>query len=282
MQRKSDNNSDFLPLISVVIPSFNQGHFLSYALDSIIIQDYPSCEIIVIDGGSLDETLNVIKRYEKSLNYWVSESDQGQSHALNKGFSRATGDIITWLNSDDAYCVGAFKRIAEVFNRCPHVDVVHGERILINSANEVVGWTRQPCFDPSQYGYNIFSETVFWRHTVMQRVSRVDESLEFAMDLDLFCRMYRDFKFKKLNHPLGYYRSHLDCKSARMIEVGMKEGQNRWHLYFGKDNHNFAIPAPISRLSHYFQSIRYPFLIFLPYIRFRTIKLLKRLLGKVS
>jgi glycosyltransferase involved in cell wall biosynthesis len=102
------------PTISIVVPSYNQGRFLEETLRSILLQNYPSIELIIIDGGSKDETVDIIKKYEPWIACWVSEKDRGQSDAINKGFSRVTGDIVTWLCSDDLYTAGTLKRVAEV------------------------------------------------------------------------------------------------------------------------------------------------------------------------
>src|SRR5688500_3818909 len=92
-----------LPKISIITPTYNQGHFIEQTIQSVIEQDYPNLEYIIIDGGSTDDTLSVIKKYEKYISYWISEKDKGQSEAINKGFKKATGDVVNWLNSDDYY-----------------------------------------------------------------------------------------------------------------------------------------------------------------------------------
>jgi glycosyltransferase involved in cell wall biosynthesis len=107
------------PKISIVTPSFNQGRFIEKTILSVIEQDYPNLEYIIIDGGSTDESVEVIKKYDQHLAYWVSEPDRGQSHAINKGFERATGEIFGWLNSDDWYHPGALKAVAEAFAANP-------------------------------------------------------------------------------------------------------------------------------------------------------------------
>jgi glycosyltransferase involved in cell wall biosynthesis len=112
-----------LPKISIVTPSFNQGRFIEKTILSVIEQDYPNLEYIIIDGGSTDESVEIIKKYEKHLAYWVSEPDRGQSHAINKGFERATGEIFGWLNSDDWYHPGALKALAEAFAANPEAGV---------------------------------------------------------------------------------------------------------------------------------------------------------------
>jgi len=149
--------------ISILMPSYNQGPYLEAAIRSVLTQDYPNKELIVIDGGSTDESREIIKRYESELAYWVSEPDRGQAHALNKGLAHATGDIVGWLNSDDCYLPGAFRRVARAFEQNNEVLLVHGDRLMIDGAGRVSGWTALPAFDPAKTGFVVCSETAFWR-----------------------------------------------------------------------------------------------------------------------
>src|ERR1051326_2842776 len=115
-----------LPRITVITPSFNQAEFLAQTITSVLGQKYPNIEYMVIDGGSTDGSVDIIRRYEKDLAYWVSEKDRGQTHAINKGLRRATGEIIAYLNSDDYYLPSAFDRVAAHFRAHPDVDLIHG------------------------------------------------------------------------------------------------------------------------------------------------------------
>ena len=115
------------PRISVVTPSFNQGRFLEQCITSVLNQDYPDLEYIVIDGGSSDESVDVLRRYEKHFAFWVSEPDKGQSDALNKGFRRATGDLAVWLNADDFFLPGAFAAVAAAYQQNPDASFYFGD-----------------------------------------------------------------------------------------------------------------------------------------------------------
>ncbi|GAG62509.1 unnamed protein product [marine sediment metagenome] len=127
------------PRISVITPSYNQGRFLEKTILSVLNQNYPNLEYIIIDGGSTDESINIIKKYENYIDYWVSEKDRGQADALNKGFKKATGDIIGWQNSDDIYLPSVFLKIAELFKQNPKIDIIYGNRFDIDEDNNIIG-----------------------------------------------------------------------------------------------------------------------------------------------
>ncbi len=137
----SDTMPDGLPWpkISIVTPSFNQGQFIEETIRSVLLQGYPNLEYIIIDGGSTDEAVDIIKKYERWLTYWVSETDRGQSHAINKGFNISKGEITAWINSDDFYLHGAFGKISRFFSENTDVDMVFGDCHIVNEKVEVVG-----------------------------------------------------------------------------------------------------------------------------------------------
>src|SRR6266540_2247918 len=113
---------DCYPRISIITPSFNQGAFLEQAIRSVIVQNYPNLEYVIIDGGSTDNSIEIIKKYEKHLHYWISEKDNGQYDAINKGFAKSSGVIMGWLNSDDMYCPWALKTVSSIFSECPNIE----------------------------------------------------------------------------------------------------------------------------------------------------------------
>ena len=120
------------PKISIVTPSFNQGKYIEQTIQSVLDQDYPNLEYIIIDGGSTDETVEIIKKYEHKIHYWVSEPDKGQTDGINKGFAKCTGEIFNWINSDDYYEPGTFYKLAKLFTEHPYVDVVCGKEWSFN------------------------------------------------------------------------------------------------------------------------------------------------------
>ena len=133
------NSASNLPKVSIITPSFNQGQFLEASIRSVLEQDYPNLEYIVVDGGSKDDSVEVIKKYQDRLAWWVSEKDKGHADALNKGFSHATGEILAWLNSDDIYFPGAVSEAISILQRHPEVGMVYGDADLIDDSGETVG-----------------------------------------------------------------------------------------------------------------------------------------------
>ena len=127
------------PKISIITPSFNQSEFLEFTIQSVLSQDYPDLEYIIVDGGSTDGSLEIIKKYEDRLAWWVSEKDQGQTDAINKGFARATGKYLAWLNSDDTYQPGALSKAAEYLESHPEVGLVYGETNYIDQDGRGIG-----------------------------------------------------------------------------------------------------------------------------------------------
>ncbi|MBC7489304.1 MAG: glycosyltransferase [Glaciimonas sp.] len=231
------------PRLTIITPSYNQGQFLEETILSVLDQDYPNLEYIIIDGGSTDNTLQVIKKYERYLSYWVSESDRGQSHALNKGLQRASGDLVGWINSDDVYVRGAFRKVINAFSRNPDCILVHGDRILIDSTSNVYGWGMSGKFDPERSGFNVCSETAFWRRDVRSKSMTFKEYLRFAMDLEFFCRLYSKGEFIKLNSYLGFFRAHFSSKSTTIWDVAVAEAAREWMLIFGRQHDGWKIVA---------------------------------------
>lgn len=216
------------PRISVVVPSFNQGRFLAATLDSLLAQDYPDLQILVVDGGSMDETREVIGRYAADIDWWVSEADRGQAHAINKGMARADGDVLAWLNSDDCLMPGALWRVAAAFRADPAPDVVYGHRVLIDDDGRDIGRWILPTHSESMLTYADYipQETLFWRRELWERTgARVDESFRFALDWELIRRYVEaGARFELLPAFLGQFRVHAEQKSTAHIEqVGFAE-----------------------------------------------------------
>ena len=205
-----------LPLISVVTPSYNQAPFLEDTLNSVAAQDYPRTEHIVIDGGSTDGSVDIIRRHAPRLSHWVSEKDRGQSHAINKGLTMARGDVLAWLNSDDTYLPGALRAVGDVFAQHPDVDLVYGDYVYTDVAGQPL--RRRHVFAHISYESLLYHDylgqpAVFFRRSLFERVGPIDESLHYSMDWDLFLRMWPVCRPRHVAAVLATYRLDHAAKS---------------------------------------------------------------------
>lgn len=216
------------PRIALVTPSFNQGRFLKATLRSVLDQHYPRLEYVVQDGGSADETPGILAEYGPRLTHCTSAPDRGQAHAINLGFAHTRGEIMAYLNSDDLLLPGALSYVAEFFARHPEVDVVYGNRILIDAVGNELGRWVMPAHDNEVLSWADYvpQETLFWRRRIWDRVGGgLDESFQFAMDWDLLLR-FRDAgaRFARLPRFLGAFRVHSTQKTTHsMVDRGAEE-----------------------------------------------------------
>lgn len=206
-----------IPKISIVTPSYNQGQFLEKTILSVLEQGYPNLEYIIIDGGSSDESVEIIKKYADRLTYWVSEPDRGQSHAINKGFERATGEILGWLNSDDWYHPGALKAVAEAFAANPEAGAVvgAGEMYYQESGKSLLIDSFEVTLE-SLYRFvdRYFCQpSCFFTDSAWNQCGPLDESLHLAMDLDLWLRFSKEFCFASIPDNLSVSLVHADAKT---------------------------------------------------------------------
>jgi glycosyltransferase involved in cell wall biosynthesis len=211
-----------MPLkFSIVIPSYNQGKFLEKTIYSIINQDYPNFEIIIIDGGSTDNTLSIIKTYEAYISYWVSEPDAGQANALNKGFRFAKGDIFAWQNSDDIYLPGAFSIAAKIFSMNYNIQVCYGNWYSIDENDIVldVHYALKPRKPFSPYeNIDAYNQCMFWRRGAHERFGLFDEALYQKMDTDMILRFLMKegaASFYRTDAFLGAFRQHVRQKTDK-------------------------------------------------------------------
>jgi len=205
--------------ISIVIPSYNQAQYLSECLESIVSQTYKNYEIIVIDGGSQDGSVDVIKKYSDKISYWQSEKDGGQTNAINIGFSHASGDIFAWLNSDDRYRLDAFALAVEQFNKSSDLDLLYGDQGLIDSEGVHLGMIKCiPCFSHlAKFGGVGFPQpSTFFSKKAFQAIGDLREELEYQMDTEFFLRFVRNkMVIKPLYVCLADFRLHPDSKTVR-------------------------------------------------------------------
>lgn len=206
-----------LPLVTVVTPSFNQGRYIEETILSVLNQDYPNIEYLVIDGGSTDNTLDVLRNYEGQLT-WISEPDRGQSHAINKGFRMARGEILCWLNSDDTYEAGALRMAVDYFTGHPDIMMVCGGANLIDdNGNFLERITASLPFDLWSVVYlaqNIPQPATFFRKCIFDAIGMLDENLHWCMDWELWIRIGSRFKVDCVEAVLANCRFYLETKTS--------------------------------------------------------------------
>jgi glycosyltransferase involved in cell wall biosynthesis len=206
------------PRITVVTPSYNQGHFLEQTIQSALSQDYPNLEYLVIDGGSTDNSVEIITKYADRISYWASEKDKGQSDAINKGFRRATGDVLAWLNSDDLYCPGALARVAQFFQEHPECGAVIGDQESIDKDGRVIDLKKAVPVTFRRILYSacaVPQPSTFFTRRAWEITGDVDTALHYVLDYDYFLRMQaRGIRFGLIKSPLARFRLHADSKTV--------------------------------------------------------------------
>jgi len=226
------DKSVLFPKLSIVVPSYNQANYLEETLLSIIHQNYPNLELIVIDGNSTDHSIEIIKKYEQYISYWVSEQDRGQSHAINKGFERATGEWLAWMNSDDCYLEGALHQVFTklqhessdfIFGYCSVGGSLDTAKVYLDQLN-----LRNHLSDILKFFYHIKyiipSQSVFVRRTLVEKVGLLNENFHYCMDLDWYARMYLA-NARILECPIIYsfFRINLETKTGSQYLKMQKE-----------------------------------------------------------
>lgn len=235
------------PKISIVTPSYNQGEFIEETILSIINQKYPNLEYIIIDGGSTDNTIDIIKKYESSLTYWVSEKDKGQSHAINKGFAKATGEILAYLNSDDCYFPNTLFEIANSYlNEDKPIDILMvGDCYWAKGFEDKNGYLDIPLF-PDTLKQALIKRglgsqpSMFW--TMKNHNLKFYENLNFCMDFEFWLQLIvHDYKIIRINKSLSLFRTHTDSKTTKLQIVLEQEVLGVISIYLKKLNYNDAI-----------------------------------------
>lgn len=238
-----------LPLISIVTPSYNQGNFIRATIESVLSQNYPRLEYFVIDGGSTDGTVEILKSYGKKIK-WISKKDGGQADAINKGLRLAKGDIVAYLNSDDIYLPGALKRVGEYYALTKH-DWITGDCLTIDSQGNKIknNWVFSLY---KRFLMRIYSPTIlriadsmlpqpstFWSRRAYHKVGDFDTSYHYALDYDYWLRLAKYYVPHDLRVPLSGFRFHQDSKSqtgrVKLMAEGMwalrKSGAKPWELF---------------------------------------------------
>lgn len=207
------------PRISIITPSFNQAVFLERTILSVLEQDYPNLEYIIIDGGSSDGSVDIIRKYENRLAFWVSEPDQGQAHAINKGLKRATGDWVGWQNSDDIFYPRAFMHVAQAAMRFTNAELIIGDIKLIDELDGVIREMRyvRPTYESLlAEGMVLTNQAAFWHRDLHARVGWLNESLHYGFDYEWFLRVLRETdRAVHVPQVLGALRYHAATKTSR-------------------------------------------------------------------
>jgi len=217
--------------VSIVTPSYNQGHFVEETIRSVLLQGYPNLEYIIIDGGSTDQSVEIIQRYEPWLAYWASEADEGQSDAINKGFDRSTGEILAWLNCDDIYLPGAVQAAVESLVERPRVALVYGGADYLSESG-MVSRGRARGFELDRPCETIIPQpAAFFRKSALEAVGGLDVNLHYRMDLDLWIRIAQRFEMHSLPYALARIRTSLEAKTASENEQTWDELAQIGHKY---------------------------------------------------
>lgn len=235
------------PLVSIVTPSYNQSAFLEQTIRSVLEQDYPNIEYIIMDGGSTDDSAEIIAKYADRISYWESTPDKGQTDAINKGFSYAHGEILAWLNSDDILYPHAVREAVEFLIQHPDVGLVYGDCDFIDAKGQTIGRfnARQTDLKKLRRGYvHIPQQASFWRADLWKQVGPLDDSIFFAMDYDLWLRLAEisELRYLQGRSPWAAFRLHENAKTVSaddrcwpdMLRIHRRDGGSVISLLYAK------------------------------------------------
>jgi glycosyltransferase involved in cell wall biosynthesis len=231
------------PKISIITPSYNQALFIEETIRSVLLQGYPNLEYIVIDGGSRDGSVDIIRKYAQRLTYWVSEPDRGQSHAITKGFARASGEIVAWLNSDDIYLAGALAQVGRAFMDHSNAGLIFGRCRIIDEHSRRIGDVAAVAeFDLAAHlrDNQVPQPAAFARREVLKKVGLLRTDLNFTMDFELWIRIALDFPVVVLSEFWAAFRIH----SKQKTFVGSRQWTNEVIQIYEALAHNPRLASP--------------------------------------
>ena len=227
------------PLVSIITPSYNQAPYLEETINSVLNQTNPHIEYILIDGGSSDRSVELIKKYSKRISHWVSEKDHGQTDAINKGFALARGEILAWINSDDTLLPHAVEEAVQFLQDHPEIGLVYGDANFIDENSRIIGQfpAAQTDLKRLRRGYvHIPQQASFFRKTLWDQVGPLDPDFFFAMDYDLWVRIALNSEIKYIQRTWANFRLHSDAKTItaddqcwpEMLKVHYRDGGSKF------------------------------------------------------
>ena len=228
------------PLVSIVTPSYNQAQFLRDTIQSVIGQDYPRLEYLIVDGGSTDGSIDIIKSYADRLTWWISEQDNGQANAINKGLQRANGDFVAWLNSDDQYLPGVISQVVREFAKYPDISLLYADVQAVDEKGIVINHIKYGDWGlDGLLTFRIIGQpAVFLRRSALEKVGYLDESLHFLMDHQLWLRVARVSRIKYITKTWAVARFHGGAKNVMSGDEMSREAYQI--VAWMRDNEDFS------------------------------------------
>jgi glycosyltransferase involved in cell wall biosynthesis len=232
----SNCEPNLLPKVTIVTPSFNQGQYLEETIRSVLMQNYSNLEYIIIDGGSTDNSVEIIRKYEPWLAFWISEPDGGQASAINKGFSRSTGEYLGWINSDDILYSDAIKRVMGAFDAHPNIDLVYGDVLqgqkIDQSSRPLLGQQLEFTEMLRTLQVPIPQQGSLWKRAVIDQCGSLDDRWHVVLDREFFTRVAQKCQILYLPGVLGFFRNHEYSKSVSQKSRWLAELPQMYREFF--------------------------------------------------